>query len=198
MILREVAGWPIGQWLGAYRCSSRRTSIRLLNHPTTTQRTGSGRSGTGFGWIGKHAWTANLITYVVNIISPALPCTTLFALKRALYRLSGLSVGPGAKLGSCMSVYSNGEIIIGANVWLGRAANFNVPKGARVVIGDSCEIAPYVKFMCGSHLIGSSSRRAGACTARDISIGKGCWIGASVTVLGGAEVHAWQVRELDV
>lgn len=141
-----------------------------------------------FAWIGKHAWTANLITYVVNIISPALPCTTLFALKRALYRLSGLSVGPGAKLGSCMSVYSNGEIIIGANVWLGRAANFNVPKGARVVIGDSCDIAPYVKFMCGSHLIGSSSRRAGACTARDISIGKGCWIGASVTVLGGAEV----------
>lgn len=78
--------------------------------------------------------------------------------------------------------------MIGENVWLGRAANFTVPNAAKVIIGESCDIAPYVKFMCGSHLIGPSSRRAGSCTARDIVIGNGCWIGTSVIILGGATV----------
>jgi maltose O-acetyltransferase len=137
------------------------------------------------GWTN---WKNSFATALINIAAPAFPCNNFFGAKRAIYRTAGLVVGRGAKLGSCISIYSQGIIMIGENVWLGRAANFNVPNGAKVMIGESCDIAPYVKFMCGSHLIGPSSRRAGSCTARDIVIGNGCWIGTSVTILGGAIV----------
>jgi maltose O-acetyltransferase len=63
-----------------------------------------------------------------------------------------------------------------------------VPAGASVRIGAGCDLAPEVLVECGSHEIGPPTRRAGPGTARSVSVGDGCWIGARVVILGGAEI----------
>ncbi|WP_373693888.1 hypothetical protein [Parafrankia sp. BMG5.11] len=43
-------------------------------------------------------------------------------------------------------------------------------------------------FECGSHRVGSSSRRAGKGYSSSISVGEGTWVGARALILGGAEL----------
>lgn len=127
-----------------------------------------------------------MINHILNLISTILPSSRLFGLKRALYRLSGVKIGNDVKIANNIKIFSQGLIIVGHNVWIGRCADFTVPSGSRITIGDSCDIAPYVKLTCGSHLKGSSQRRAGTGIVNDINIGNGCWIGINTVILAGA------------
>ena len=129
-----------------------------------------------------------MLSHCFNVLSPLLPATRLFGFKVFIYRLLGVNLGKNVKIGNSIRLNFQGKVNIGDNVWLGRSADFTVPAGSKVTIGNSCDIAPYVKFMCGTHLIGSNQRRAGLGIAKDILIGNGCWIGTCVTVLGGATV----------
>ena len=54
---------------------------------------------------------------------------------------------------------------------------FYTASDSGIFIGKNCDIAPDVRFVCGSHNIGNRERRAGAGTAGDIQVLDGCWVG---------------------
>lgn len=62
-----------------------------------------------------------------------------------------------------------------------------------VAIGTHVSIGPMTSIITDSHEMGSSKRRAGKSTYNKIIIKNGCWIGASVTILGGVTVGAGSV-----
>ena len=117
-----------------------------------------------------------------------LPATRFFSFKRWLYQFVGFRFGQNVSIGNSITTYVLGNVYVGAHTWLGRNLDISVPKGTFLRIGCNVDVAPYVKFQCGSHLIGSPLRRAGAGHSQSITIGDGCWIGTSSLILGGAHV----------
>ena len=77
-----------------------------------------------------------------------------------------LSAGPGSFL--------NAELLIGAN--------------APVRIGERVRIGPRCMLLTTTHELGGPEQRAGEPVAEPVAIEDGCWLGASVTVLGGVTV----------
>ncbi|HEY9746182.1 MAG TPA: acyltransferase [Oculatellaceae cyanobacterium] len=83
-------------------------------------------------------------------------------------------------------VWINGEPEIGENVYIGGLSEVNA-KGARVVIGDHCDIASFVSINCAdSHklCIGLSDQ----VKRRDIIIEHHVFIGSHCVVKGGAHI----------
>ena len=129
-----------------------------------------------------------LINHLLNLLSTVLPATRFFSLKRFLYQKSRFTLGHNVRIGNCIKSYVLGNVEIGDDTWLGRSLDINVPFGTKLVIGSNVDVAPYVRFQCGSHNVGTSLRRAGAPLSRDIVIGDGCWVGSSSLILAGAVV----------
>ena len=129
-----------------------------------------------------------MINHLVNILSILLPATRLFFIKRLLYSLVGFKFGKDVLICNCIKSYVLGFVEVGDFTWLGRHLDFTVPKGTFVRIGSNVDVAPYVKFVCGSHSLGPSSKRAGVGHSKSIVIGDGCWIGSSSIILAGAHV----------
>lgn len=77
---------------------------------------------------------------------------------------------------------------IGVDTWLSPGVVIHTHVEASIVIGERCDIGPGVEFIPGSHIIGTSSRRAGSGTANPILIGNGCWLGAKSIILGGVSI----------
>jgi maltose O-acetyltransferase len=123
--------------------------------------------------------------YLVNLIAAVILPTRLFCFKRWLYRQAGVIVGSDVKITSECRIYGNGEVSIGDGTWVGIGADFLVPVPASLFIGERCDIAPRVRFLCGTHLIGDSSQRAGDDVTDDIYVGSGVWIGAGSLLLPG-------------
>ena len=134
-----------------------------------------------------------MLNHFINIVLVLLPATRWFALKRFLFRLANVTLGNNVSIGNNIKIYSQGDIKIASNVWLGRGAEFTVPNGAAVIIGTSVDVAPNVKFNCGSHDIDGSSRRAGKGRADSIKIGNGVWIGTEFVILGGIVIGSGSV-----
>ncbi|OGV50868.1 MAG: hypothetical protein A2X49_05490 [Lentisphaerae bacterium GWF2_52_8] len=83
-------------------------------------------------------------------------------------------------------VWINGEPEFGKGVYIGGFSDINA-KGARVVIGDHCDIASFVAINCAdSHkrCLGLS----GKIDARDIIIEHHVFIGSHSVVKGGAQI----------
>jgi len=114
----------------------------------------------------------------------ALP-TRLFGFKRWLVSQFGLSLGHGVNFTSECKIFGNGVVSIGDETWVGIGVQFHVPSPARITIGNNFDIAPGVVFLCGSHLIGNTSRRAGDGFVESIVVGSGVWIGAGAMLLPG-------------
>lgn len=134
-----------------------------------------------------------MLNHFINIVMVLIPSTRWFALKRFLFRLAKVRLGNDVFIGNNIKIYLQGDLKIANDVWLGRGAEFTVPSGASVIIGTSVDIAPNVKFLCGSHELGGSARRAGKGTAASIQVGSGCWIGGEVVILGGAIIGSGSV-----
>lgn len=90
-------------------------------------------------------------------------------------------------------VYGRGSLHIGERTWLSPGVVIHTHADANIVIDDDCDIGPGVEFITGSHLMGTSERRAGEGTAKSISVGRGCWIGAGSKILGGVCIGAGAV-----
>jgi acetyltransferase-like isoleucine patch superfamily enzyme len=123
--------------------------------------------------------------HLLNIFSLFILPTRLFGLKRWIYTRAGVKLGSSVKIGSECRIYGNGKIVIGDNSWLGIGVEFYVPVPAQVKIGSDCDIAPGVRFFCGSHSVGNTSRRAGRGILEDIHVGSGVWLGAGSMLLPG-------------
>ncbi len=107
-----------------------------------------------------------------------------FEEKRRIMGKLGFQVGEGTRVVG--PLHCTGKLTIGKNCWIGK--NFMVNGYGEVSIGDNCDIAPGVSIQTGSHLIGTSDRRAGEITEKDVMIGSGTWICANATLIGGVEV----------
>lgn len=97
-------------------------------------------------------------------------------------------MGHNARIVSSVRIHIAGQLQIGDDAFLGHEVMI-VGGDASVTIGDRVDIAPRVILATGSHEMGvAEGRAAGEGMSRSIEIGEGVWIGASVTVLGGARV----------
>jgi maltose O-acetyltransferase len=126
--------------------------------------------------------------HFINSLLSLLPLTRFFKLKAHCLRWLGIQVGADARITGDIKLYGRGNLSIGASSWLGIGCKFYIPVGVSVTIGDHCDIAPEVKFVCGSHHIGTAQRRAGEGFADDIVVGAGSWIGIGATLLPGVQL----------
>ena len=123
--------------------------------------------------------------YFLNLVSWVVLPTRAFGFKRWLYAQAGFNLEAGVKITSEFRVLGNGAVSIGENTWVGIGTELHIPSPAQISIGRNCDIAPGVRFLCGSHMVGDASRRAGEGTVEDIWVGTGVWIGAGSMLLPG-------------
>ncbi|TKD51886.1 acyltransferase [Sphingomonas baiyangensis] len=131
-----------------------------------------------------------MIRHLLNFLLWALPPTRLFALRRFCLRL--MRVDARARVCVCGGgwIYGPGRLAIGIDTWVSPGTIFYTHRDAPITVGARCDIGPFVRVLTGSHAPGDHARRAGPGTARAVSIGDGCWIGAATTILGGVTVGA--------
>lgn len=127
----------------------------------------------------KHRW----VNFCVNKLYAGTK-EKYFEKKRKLLNSIGHKIGEGTKIVG--PVFCTGKLIVGKNCWIGRG--FTVDGNGLVVIGDNCDIAPEVSFQTGGHKISNSERRAGEGYNMNIEVGRGCWICARATILGGVTI----------
>ena len=126
--------------------------------------------------------------YVVNLVSGLLPQSRAFGIRRALYRSAGVHLSKNVRLNGGVMI-QNPNVRVGEGTWIGRRTEFAATSRSSITIGSSCDVSQDVLFITGSHDIGGSERRAGASDqSLPIEVGDGSWIGARVTMLGGASI----------
>lgn len=107
-------------------------------------------------------------------------------LRMRLMRMLGFDVAPSACVWAGANLRSN-RMSLGAQVFIN--TNFYFDGAARLDIEDNVRIGPYVRVITATHEIGPSDHR---CTMEAVKgpvrIGKGCWIGACVTILPGVVI----------
>ena len=112
----------------------------------------------------------------------------MFTFRHFLLSLAGISLGTNVKYCGRAWIYGRGQLVVGNDTWLSPATNIYTHSDIIIKIGARCDIGPGVELIPGSHLIGSSVRRAGNGTVKPITIGDGCWIGARSLILGGVTI----------
>jgi len=116
-----------------------------------------------------------------------LPIKRLDVIKRFALRLHGCSVGARTSLSPGLFVLRGENISIGHDCNIGVACR--LLDIGRIDIGNGALISHNVTMVSGDHHLDSSrSQKAG-----DILIHDGVWIGASVTIVGPAEIGAGAV-----
>lgn len=129
-----------------------------------------------------------MIRHLLNLLLWILPPSRLFALRRACLRMMRVDVGNATSICGGGWIYGPGRLAIGENSWVSPGTIFYTHQDVAITIGARCDIGPFVRVLTGSHDIGDAYRRAGRGTAKPVTIGDGCWIGASSTILGGIEI----------
>lgn len=97
----------------------------------------------------------------------------------------GVTIGAGTRLHRDIVVRGPG-VAIGNGVFVNDGCYFT----SSVVLEDNVSVGQYSRFITGHHPAGTSDRRAGVTERRPILVGRGSWIGASVTVLPGVTIGA--------
>ena len=129
-----------------------------------------------------------MLRHFINVFLFVLPPSRLFGLRGVLLSLAGISLGNNVKYCGRAWIYGRGQLVVGDDTWLSPATNIYTHADVTIRIGARCDIGPGVELIPGSHLVGTSERRAGTNTAMSITIGDGCWIGARCLVLGGVTI----------
>jgi len=134
-----------------------------------------------------------MVRHLVNMFLALLPPTRLFAFRKIMLLLAGISADKNICFCGRSWIYGRGNLYIGESTWISPGAVIHTHMDADIHIGARCDIGPSVEFITGSHFIGSSHRRAGLGTALPISVGDGCWIGARTVILGGVTIGAGSI-----
>lgn len=107
----------------------------------------------------------------------------------------GISIGSGSRIGNFSIVRVSGTlsdlgqtIVIGSNVGIGEFAHIGGAGG--VWIGDDTIAGAYLSVHPENHIFSDPATpiRDQGVTRRGIKIGRGCWIGAKVTILDGVTI----------
>lgn len=125
--------------------------------------------------------------YLANLITPLIPPTRAYRLKRSIWCAAGVDAAASARLMSSVRIWTAGPVSIGSDTFLGHEVMI-VGGDAPIHIGARCDLAPRVMLVTGTHLDGEAQRAAGQGVSHPISIGNGVWIGAGATILGGVEI----------
>ena len=120
--------------------------------------------------------------FILIIINRFLSTTRFFNIKNILLNLSGIKVGYNTRIVGPIKIGTVASLEIGKNCWIG--SGLSIYGNGNVIIGDNCDLAPDIGFITGSHEIGTKNRRAGTGTSFKIFVDDGCWIGARVTIMG--------------
>lgn len=120
---------------------------------------------------------------IIDIIAAS--CLTPSKIRCFLYKLYGMKIKSNDIGYKCY--FASKNVVIGKNVFINHSCCFHNP-GNNVSIGDNTWIAMHVVFTTSTHEIGSNQQRAGKLVHKPIKVGKGCWIGASATILPGVVI----------
>ena len=125
--------------------------------------------------------------WAMNILAGMLPIGVGPRTRALVYRLFGISIGPGTTLFGPIKFVWYGEIA--RNVSIGRACFISrdivMDPTDAICIGDRVYLGPEVSFITATHEIAAPSQRAGAMVAAPIRVGDGVWIGSRATILPG-------------
>lgn len=82
------------------------------------------------------------------------------------------------------------KVYVGEGTFINYGCVFHTSFGrGTITIGRNCDIAPQVMFMCTTHEMGDSQRRASENMRYEpIVVGDGVWIGARTTILPGVHI----------
>lgn len=81
------------------------------------------------------------------------------------------------------------SVLIGNGCLINDDCRFHVGQGnATILLGNDVFVGMGTYFICVSHRIGDSAKRAAENTYDSIKVGNGAWIGANVTILPGVTI----------
>ena len=129
-----------------------------------------------------------MIRHIINLFLWILPPSRLLGLRRWCLCIAKVNLAANVSFCGRGWVYGRGLLRVGKDTWISPGVVFHTHQQAAISIGCNCDVGPEVTFVTGGHLIGNAARRAGIGTAKSISIGNGCWIGAHSTILGGVSI----------
>lgn len=126
--------------------------------------------------------------YFVYLIFPLIPATRLYGFKRLLLRWAGVEIGRNVRVASSARILGSGQLIIGDNTFIGHFSKILVG-GEIIEIGKDVDISSSVTIINGTHnQYDIPGKAAGTGFSKNIFIGNGSWIGASVTLIGGVNI----------
>jgi maltose O-acetyltransferase len=129
-----------------------------------------------------------ILKYLIQRLLYFIPESRCFRTKVFLFRLLNHKVAKDARIFSSVKILGEIELTIGKDTFIGTNTLITGGKSS-VVIGDYCDISSNVLIITGSHEITPDANRiAGKGYSKNIVIGKGVWIGAGVTILGGVKI----------
>lgn len=127
---------------------------------------------------------------LANAILHFCPATCFSRFRTNIYRLCGIQIGRSSLLIGNLTLSGSGPIF--KRLKIGRLCLLNAPLhldlNADITIGDRASIGHHVILITSEHEIGPADHRCGAIVHKPIIIGKGCWIGACVTILPGVTI----------
>lgn len=122
--------------------------------------------------------------HFVLLLTNWLPDNVLFLrIRGAIARPFFSSCGKNLRLGRNLTFYNPSKIIIGCNVYLAYGSWFMA--GEVISINDEVLIGPYCVIVSSNHQATNNSFRYGTSEILPITISKGCWVGAHVTLTAG-------------
>ena len=127
---------------------------------------------------------------LVALVVRLLPSMVFGWLRPSLYRLGGVHIGPRCRVLGPLDI--SGEGRIAANVRIGSGCVLTTPlflnASAPITIGDDVSIGHHVVIITDSHKYDDPSNRRGPRIARPVTIERGAWIAACVTILPGVTI----------
>ena len=124
--------------------------------------------------------------YLVNNLISFIPPSKGYKLKSKLFRWAGVCIGNNVRIISSAKIWGTGNLIIGDNTFIGHYSKI-LMGGSEVRIGKDVDISSMVTIINGTHVkYDTPNKAAGTGYSKDIIIDDGSWIGATVTILGGA------------
>ncbi|GJF07475.1 acyltransferase [Pseudonocardia sp. D17] len=107
-------------------------------------------------------------------------------LRSALLRAGGARLPRSSSFHGGTYFSRAANLRVGENCFVNRRCYFDLE--GTVTLGDGVTIGHGVTVVTSTHAVGPTSHRAGAVTARPVTVGRGAWIGANATVLPGVTV----------
>ncbi len=127
---------------------------------------------------------------IVSLLIRLMPSLMFGWLRPSLYRLAGVHFGPRCRVLGPIDITGAGPIA--ANVRVGSGCFLTTPlflnASAPITIGDNVSIGHHAVIITDSHEYDDPSHRCGPRTARPVTIGRGAWIAACVTILSGVTI----------